>query len=1026
MADFRWFLNRQGIQGRKGEKGDTGFSPTISVGTDTLDEYKLIIANESNSFETPNLRGNINIQDNGGTYLRYDAETKQISAQSIDAATADTVGGVRLSTEADIVEMGAGSVVTPSDVADALPLYLEGEGAVTITQDELTSKTKIKVDVPSVNDLESRMSTAEAEIADIQTDVTNLNNNKVAKTDLATTESAGIVKVDGTTIFSAADGTISAISGGALPIASTTQLGGVKVDGTSIIADKNGVISSVGGGGTGDVTAGGNNVFTGNNEFKKDVTITCANDLSNPSGLTITNAKNPEGYKTTFNVDSENGNFRVKTNEAIELMSQFATYIDGGQSNLSVHNNGITFTSNDVLRYYNNDGSYNYVPLVTQENIKAGENITLNKNTETGDITISSTGGGGGTGDVPIATTETAGKVKPDGTTITVTADGTISANSSYTLPTASTTQLGGVKVDGTSVTIDSNGVISAAGGGTPTNMVTTDSNQTINGTKIFANGTGTVFKGTSSNSNSLIIDGDDKEIRFNSENQSPAVIKNQGWNSTDLNIGTNFNSVKITTTLYDKNGNEIVGGSGSAGDVPIATTTTAGKVKPDGTTITVTEDGTISAAGGGGTPTNMVTTDTVQDITGKKTIVNSDGLCFKSTNSSVTSVTARIINKSSSVPNTIGKITISPDKSSGSRNGFANISYGILNDSNSSNPLYGKGGLQVTPVVDDASAEARILLGSSYNGMGNIVGTTSGLTIGTGVAGSELSITSTDITFNGQSLLNSGGDVPIATTETAGKVKPDGTTITVTEDGTISAVPTTPTNMVTTDTSQTISGAKTFTEPTVFKNTLEMLESGTSTLYIHASGSYAQGYTTDIDVNKNLNIKTRLSGGAITLAPYGSGLSALKYKDSSNSSNPSYDILHTGNLVTGNNITISEPNSTGVRTISGPSNEYMARQAMPSNRFVDITLGASSSTYTAPADGWFSFASDATTAAGQYCRLINTNSANYRVSSYSNGPKQYIEVILPVFKGQSIAVYYTAPVAAFKFIYAIGSQPTT
>lgn len=33
----------------------------------------------------------------------------------------------------------------------------------------------------------------------------------------------------------------------------------------------------------------------------------------------------------------------------------------------------------------------------------------------------------------------------------------------------------------------------------------------------------------------------------------------------------------------------------------PIATTDVAGKVKPDGTTITVTEDGTISSVGGGG-----------------------------------------------------------------------------------------------------------------------------------------------------------------------------------------------------------------------------------------------------------------------------------------------------------------------------------------------------------------------------------------------------------------------------------------
>lgn len=852
-ADFNFYINRQGIQGRKGEKGDTGFSPTISVGTDTLDEYKLIIANESNSFETPNLRGNINIQDNGGTYLRYDTETKQISAQSIDAATADTLGGVRLSTEADIVEMGAGSVVTPSDVADALPLYLEGEGAVTITQDELTSKTKIKVDIPSVNDLESRMSTAEAEIADIQTDVANLDNNKVAKTDLATTESAGIVKVDGTTIFSAADGTISAISGGALPIASTTQLGGVKVDGTSIIADENGVISSVGGGGTGDVTASGNNVFTGDNKFKRNVTIDC--DASSGNALILHDSfANPYDNYATLRMGTD-GNLTIDSEDGGLTLD---TYLS--KSKIDMTKNGdIYFTSEKPLMHRNFQGSGTDVPLVNQANIKAGENITLNKNAETGDITISSTGGGGGTGDVPIATTEVAGKVKPDGTTITITGDGTISANSSYTLPTASTTQLGGVKVDGTSVTINS--------------------------------------------------------------------------------------------------------------------------------------DGVISAAGGGSAPANMVTTDTDQDITGKKTIVNSDGLCLKSTNSLATSVTARIVNTSSSVPNTIGKVTISPDKSSGSRNGFASISYGILNDGNSSYPLYGKGGLQVTPVVDDTSAEARILLGNSYNGMGNIVGTTSGLTIGTGAVGSELSITSTDITFNGQSLLNSGGE--------------------------------TPTNMVTTDTDQDITGAKTFTQPTVFKNTLDMSTGGTDTLYIHASGSYAEGYTTDIDVHKNLNIKTKLSGGAITLAPYNSSLNALKYKNSDRTDNPSYDILHTGNLVTGNNITISEPNSTGVRTISGPSNEYMAHMAMPSTRYVDLTLGASGATYTAPADGYVVFRNNVT-AVGQDIQLQN---ASTKIQTWINSSKAsgVIGCWIPAEKGQNITLVYTMPANGanmiFRFVYAEGSE---
>lgn len=56
----------------------------------------------------------------------------------------------------------------------------------------------------------------------------------------------------------------------------------------------------------------------------------------------------------------------------------------------------------------------------------------------------------------------------------------------------------------------------------------------------------------------------------------------------------------------------------GSNYTLPAATTTTLGGVIPDGSTITVTEDGTISASGSA--PSNMVTTDTAQTITASKT----------------------------------------------------------------------------------------------------------------------------------------------------------------------------------------------------------------------------------------------------------------------------------------------------------------------------------------------------------------------------------------------------------------------
>ena len=50
---------------------------------------------------------------------------------------------------------------------------------------------------------------------------------------------------------------------------------------------------------------------------------------------------------------------------------------------------------------------------------------------------------------------------------------------------------------------------------------------------------------------------------------------------------------------------------------LPVATTSTIGVVKPDGTTITVTEDGTISAVGGSGTGENDYVVETYTDEQG-------------------------------------------------------------------------------------------------------------------------------------------------------------------------------------------------------------------------------------------------------------------------------------------------------------------------------------------------------------------------------------------------------------------------
>lgn len=63
---------------------------------------------------------------------------------------------------------------------------------------------------------------------------------------------------------------------------------------------------------------------------------------------------------------------------------------------------------------------------------------------------------------LPTSSVAVLGGVRIDGTTITISPSGIISAaiNSAYVLPTATTSVLGGVKVDGTSISVDGSGVI--------------------------------------------------------------------------------------------------------------------------------------------------------------------------------------------------------------------------------------------------------------------------------------------------------------------------------------------------------------------------------------------------------------------------------------------------------------------------------------------------------------------------------------------------------------------------------------
>lgn len=92
--------------------------------------------------------------------------------------------------------------------------------------------------------------------------------------------------------------------------------------------------------------------------------------------------------------------------------------------------------------------------------------------------------GSGGGYTLPTASATVLGGIKV-GANLSIDGNGVLSANAdAYTLPVATPSVLGGVKV-GSGLSIDGSGVLSATGS-SPSNMMTTDTNQTVTGTKTF------------------------------------------------------------------------------------------------------------------------------------------------------------------------------------------------------------------------------------------------------------------------------------------------------------------------------------------------------------------------------------------------------------------------------------------------------------------------------------------------------------------------------------------------------------
>lgn len=401
MVDFKFYLNRQGVRGQRGEKGDTGFSPLITEKINTKEEYVLHIQNETEdtSFDTPNLKEGLVPEDMDGTYVRLNRETGSQYYGDIDEATETTKGVVKLESDE--------TVLTP------------------------TSETSVITAEQAVQNY-----TKKTETQDLQNIVT-VNSGDINKLqDMEYVSSVGIYGSD-LTVQKSKNGVITTNATIPLPT------------------------------GSGDVTAAGNNRFTGDNTFVGKVNIAggtlTVDGVANLNQVTATylNATSISSSGEINAVSVKANGLRsddIQTTEnkkyltELDVDNQTIQVVNGKlHANLDELGNEVNDLSGRVTANEADISTMKTSLSMKQTKLTAGSNIILTDLTD-GTVRIDSTGGGG-TGDVPIATTTTAGKVKPDGTTITITNDGTISA---------------------------------VGGGSAPTNMVTTDTEQEISGQKTF------------------------------------------------------------------------------------------------------------------------------------------------------------------------------------------------------------------------------------------------------------------------------------------------------------------------------------------------------------------------------------------------------------------------------------------------------------------------------------------------------------------------------------------------------------